>query len=177
MRVLKNSLKAAREEQLALFAATAEELMTGNPVSIDQHAPLHDAAAVLTDREINALPVIDDAGRPVGVISRADLVRHDREKTNYLPPKPDYYEREELTLGSGEKLGTGFLVETVVPTQVQEVMTPTVISVPPETSSVDVIAKMVALKVHRLFVVDATGVLIGVISTFDILRCLRRPER
>jgi CBS domain-containing protein len=173
---MKMKLKAVKEEQLVLYAGTAEALMTGNPVSIDQHASLQDAAAIMTDREIGALPVIDDAGQPVGVLSRTDLVRHDRERPNYLPPESESYPESELTLGSGEKLGRGFLVEAVVPTEVKEVMTPTVISIPTDTPAIDVVAKLVALKVHRLFVVDEAGVLVGVISTFDVLRSLRKPE-
>jgi CBS domain-containing protein len=174
---MKMTLKATKEEPLVLYAATAEDLMTRNPVSIDFHATLKDAAAILTDREIGAVPVIDDAGRPFGVLSRTDLVRHDREKPAYLRPESQTYGESELTLSSGEKLGGGFLVETIVPTEVTEVMTPTVVSVPTDMPAIEVVTKMVALKVHRLFVVDATGVLVGVISTFDILRNLRRPER
>jgi CBS domain-containing protein len=150
--------------------------MTHNPVSLDQHSTLQEAAAILTDREISALPVIDDSGRPVGVLSRTDLVRHERETPNYLHPKEESYGESELTLSSGEKLGAGFLVETVVPTEVREVMTPAVISIPTDTPVVDVVAKMLALKVHRIFVVDKTGVLVGVISAHDVLRCLRRPD-
>jgi CBS domain-containing protein len=172
---MKMTLKATKEEQLVLYAATAEDLMTPNPVSMDQHATLHEAAAILTDREIGALPIIDDAGRPVGVLSRTDLVRHDREKANFLTPEAETYGESEMTLSSGEKLGAGFLVETVVPTQVTEVMTPTVISVAIDTPAIVVVSRMVALKVHRLFVVEGTGVLVGVISTFDILRNLRQP--
>ena len=162
-------------ERLVLFAERAEDLMTRNPVSLDQRAPLHDAEALLTDREISAAPVIDVAGRPVGVISRADIVRHDREQARTLAPVPEFYEKAELSLATGESLGTGFQVETIVPTEVGEVMTPTVISVPPEMPAWEVVARMLALKVHRLFVVDKGGVLIGVISALDILRNLRRP--
>jgi CBS domain-containing protein len=173
---MKMTLKAMKEEQLVLYVATAEGLMTQNPVSIDQHATLQEAAAILTDREIGALPVIDESGRPVGVLSRTDLVRHDRETPNYLRPGTESYGESELTLTSGEKLGAGFLVETVVPTEVIEVMTPTVISISKDTPAIEVVAKMLALKVHRLFVVDEGGVLVGVISAFDLLRNLRRPE-
>jgi CBS domain-containing protein len=161
--------------RLVLFAQTAEDLMTRNPVSIDQHATIHDAAALLTDKEISAAPVIDEAGRPIGVISRADIVRHDREKARFLEPTPEFYDRAELVLDSGEALGAGFQVETVVPTEVTEVMTPTVISVEPSTPAWEVVARMLALKLHRLFVVDDAGVLVGVISALDILRNLRRP--
>ena len=126
---------------LSLEAKTAEELMTPNPVSISEHAAIIDVASVLSNREFSALAVINDAGRPVGVISRTDIVRREA--------KPS------------------------MTTDVREIMTATVVSVRPEDPAWEVIAKMVAFKLHRLFVVDKTGVLIGVISTFDIVRKLR----
>ena len=56
-------------------ANTARGLMTENPISINEHATLHEAAAFLSRRSISAAPVINDAGRPVGVLSRTDIIR------------------------------------------------------------------------------------------------------
>ena len=51
-------------------------------------------------------------------------------------------------------------------------MTPAVFSVTPQTPASKVVAEMLALHVHRLFVVDNTGVLVGVITALDVLRHL-----
>jgi predicted transcriptional regulator len=53
-------------------------------------------------------------------------------------------------------------------------MTPGVLSVDLNTSLTQVIEIMLAGKVHRLFVTDCDGVLVGVISALDVLRCLVR---
>src|SRR6478609_3726231 len=81
---------------LALNAATAADLMTPNPQSIRQNATIKEAAAFLTDRRISAAPVIDDAGRAVGVLSRADIVLHHRQEAQFVPTFSDYYERTDL---------------------------------------------------------------------------------
>jgi CBS-domain-containing membrane protein len=47
-------------------------------------------------------------------------------------------------------------------------MTPTVFSVAPETPAREVVERMWALMVHRLFVADDRGVLVGVISALDV---------
>jgi CBS domain-containing protein len=60
--------------RLILDARTAADLMTPNPVSIGQLATVRDAAAFLTGRGISAAPVIDGAGRPVGVVSSTDIL-------------------------------------------------------------------------------------------------------
>src|SRR5262249_62087653 len=64
---------------LVLEEQTAAELMTPNPVSIREAATVREAVELLTRRGISGAPVIDHAGRPVGVVSRADILVHDRE--------------------------------------------------------------------------------------------------
>jgi CBS domain-containing protein len=129
---------------LTLEAKTAQDLMTPNPVSISERAPILDTASVLSNREFSAMAVINDAGRPVGVVSRTDIVRRE--------------------------------IKPSAAKDVREIMTPTVVSVRPEDPAWEVIAKMAAFKVHRLFVVDRSGVLTGVISAFDVVRKLRRTS-
>jgi CBS domain-containing protein len=52
-------------------------------------------------------------------------------------------------------------------------MSPVVYSLPPDAPAARVVTDMVGLNVHRLFIVDATGVLIGVVSALDVLRHLQ----
>jgi CBS domain-containing protein len=160
------------EFPLVLNAETAADLMTANPISLRATATVRQSVALLIDRGFSAAPVIDRAGRPVGVLSRADLLVHDRERVEYVAAVPDYYERTELKTAQGELL-TGFEVENVDTTTVEEMMTPVVFSVTPDTPARQVVARMIALKVHRLFVVDSNGALIGVISAMDVLRFLQ----
>jgi len=64
-------------------------------------------------------------------------------------------------------------VVNVDSTCVSDIMTPVVFAVAPSTPARKVIDEMLARKVHRLFVVDGLGVLIGVISATDILGHMR----
>jgi len=168
---MKNTLKMEMIVPMVLEAETAAELMTPNPVSVRDIATVRDGVKLLIDKGISAAPVIDNAGRPVGVLSRTDILIHNREKVEYLEPMPEYFSKEELHTG-WEDLSTGFQVEKVDKTRVHELMTPVVFSVRPDTPARKVVEEMVALKVHRLFVVDSGGVLVGVISALDVLRFL-----
>lgn len=56
-------------------AHTAGEAMTAPAVTIEASRAIREAAAVMTGRHVNRLPVTDDAGRIVGIVTRADLVR------------------------------------------------------------------------------------------------------
>jgi CBS domain-containing protein len=159
--------------RMTLVADKAADLMVENPISIRDNASIREALALFADKGFSAAPVIDDKGRPIGVISRFDIIVHDREKVDYLAPAPDYYGRNTVRTPAGEKLGKGFQVENVDRTPVRDLMTPAVFSVNPDTPASNVITEMLALKVHRLFVVDSSGVLVGVISALDVLRHLR----
>lgn len=51
------------------------DLMSHHPVSVRADTDLAEAAEMLTETMIKSLPVVDDSGAVVGVISRADIVR------------------------------------------------------------------------------------------------------
>lgn len=148
--------------RMFLGAATAAELMTSSPHSISDKATVKEAIAFLTARGFSAAPVIDEAGRPVGVLSRADILVHDREAPRQATPA--YYHAEQL-----ESSGKRAAAAAPERTRVRDIMTPVVFSVNPSTPSAKVVEHMTGLKVHRLFVVDELGVLVGVISIVDIL--------
>jgi CBS domain-containing protein len=154
-----NSVTTETAPRLVLGAETAADLMTPNPVSIRDTATIAEAVSLLTDKGFSGAPVIDQAGRPIGVLSRADILAYDRERA----------QRPEPAVAHESEVGKA------VPTQVRDLMTPAVFSVAPETSASKVVGEMLALQVHRLFVVDKSGVLVGVISAQDVLRHLQ-PE-
>jgi CBS domain-containing protein len=156
-------------DRLYLEAGSAAELMTPNPVSVHQDAALGDAIALFTDRELGAAPVIDDAGRPVGVVSRTDIIR--RIGRNGSP------EGGSLTRAVPDGSSPA-ATKAIDLTPVREIMTPAVLSVPPSASALEVVAMLLGVgRVHQLFVIDETGVLVGVISAMDVLRKLKRESR
>jgi CBS domain-containing protein len=138
--------------RLTLAADRAGDLMAPNPVSIEADAPVAEAIALLTDRGLSAAPVIDEAGHPRGVISRDDILVHERERLATRAP--------------------GAAPAAPDPTRVADIMTPTVFSVPPDTPARAVVGQLLGLRVQQLFVVDGDGALIGSINTFDVLRHL-----
>jgi CBS domain-containing protein len=165
----------ANTSRLTLLADIAGELMRANPVSLRADASIHEALILFTEKGFTAAPVIDDSGRPVGVLSQSDIIVHDREKVVYATSVPEFYHESDLHTSSGERL-KGFQVEVVDRTTVRDLMTPAVFAVTLDTPSSQVIAKMLAMHIHRLFVVDADNTLVGVISALDVLRYLRSVD-
>ena len=163
-----NTFKKSPFGRLTLAADTAEQLMTPNPVSISASASVQEAIALLTERGFSAAPVIDEAGRPVGVLSRSDILIHQREQTRHA----SLFDQTEWDVPP-RRLREGFEVEVVDSTLVRDIMTPILFTVALDASCKMVVEQMLSLKIHHLFVVDEDGALVGVISSLDILRHLR----
>lgn len=156
------------ELNLSLDDLTAGDLMTANPLSLREDATLAEAVRFLTDKGVSGAVVISEAGRPVGVISTSDILIHDRERLGRGDLMP-------LPLGDESAFGDAAGGNLVAgPTFVSEVMTPIVFTVRADDPARTVIEQMIRLNVHRLFVMDESDVVIGVISALDVLRTLSR---
>lgn len=148
--------------------------MTPSPVSIYHTAKVRYAAAVLAERSISAVPVINAAGRPVGVISRADIVRVAGIEVSNAPSAlaceycadlmivPQGAEPAELDPGMCD-----------CPT-VNDTMTPEVFSVGKDAPLLQIIEKLLSENVNRVFVIDNEGTLVGVVTALDVIRSLHR---
>ena len=66
--------QASRSQQAKVDALTAGEAMTAPAVTIEPGRRIIEAAAIMTTRRLNRLPVVEN-GRLVGIVTRADLVR------------------------------------------------------------------------------------------------------
>ena len=144
--------------------ATAAKVMTPNPKSINRHATVRETAEILHEQGLHIAPVIDDAGRPIGVVSRTDLL--------------DYWgrRRDRLTALAAGELNVASAPEhpksQATSSRCREIMTPVVFGVRMNAPIASIVEKMIALEVRCLFVTDGDGVLVGTISVFDVLRHL-----
>jgi CBS-domain-containing membrane protein len=140
----------------------AADVMTTNPKSIGRDATIRETAEFFRNHGIHTSPVIDEAGRPIGVVSRTDLLDYWGRRRDRLAAIAN----GETTLGSSNTGPDGPIVDLTV----TEIMTPVVFQVPVDASIGSVVEKILALEVRCLFVTDEHGVLVGVISVFDLLR-------
>jgi predicted transcriptional regulator len=135
---------------LTLAAKTAADLMSPNPISLREEATLAEAITSLIDRGISGAAVIDAAGRPVGVLTEADIVVHARERL----------------------IGATAADQSLV----CDVMTPAVFTLRTDSGAATVIQHMRSLNVHRIFIVDNDGILVGVVTALDLLRKFELPD-
>jgi CBS domain-containing protein len=121
------------------------DIMRTNLKTIDADATVADAVASLTDTGVSALPVIDRAGRAVGVCSTKDVLA-----------------------AEGRCHGPAAREQLFEKTIVLEIMTPWPATAHPDEDVRKVAQRMLEGKVQRLFVEDQ-GALVGVISQTDIV--------
>jgi CBS domain-containing protein len=162
-----------RLEALTLDPKTAAELMTPNVVTVPTTATIRAAAALLTENNVSAVPVVGPDGQPVGVISRSDIVAHDYAEYEYLQPGLYDSEQDETVLRMQKASESEPYFEKGRTARVCDVMTPVLFSVAPTVPATMVVDAMLSLGVHRLFVTDLAGSVTGVISATDVLRHLR----
>lgn len=119
------------------------EVMTSGPVTVLSTASLAEAVGVLDSKKITGLPVIDESGALVGVLSQTDLVRA-RANPHLAQNWPG------LAVG--------------------DIMTTPALTVPATASLEEAARLMEERRVHRLVVVDDKAAPIGIISISDLVR-------
>lgn len=133
------------------------EVMTSPAVTVRPQATLKQVARLLDEHSITALPVVDDAGRLVGVVSEADVLLES------LPPDPRAHERP-----TGEHPGPYL-------TRVSDVMSAHPVTVSTYTDVSEAAELMTSTTVKSLPVVD-DGVVVGVLSRRDLIAVLARSD-
>ena len=71
---LQNPAKYERELHKAL-GQTVGEVMSSDPISIFPDKPLKEAAQIMHEREVRRLPIVDNAGQVIGILTRGDIIR------------------------------------------------------------------------------------------------------
>jgi CBS domain-containing protein len=141
----------------------AQDIMTRTVAAVHADTPLAEAVALLVDRAISGLPVVDSNAHLVGMLTEGDLLR--RNEVDTEPHHSGWY---------GLLLGPGHLATEYVRARgraVRDVMTENPVSVTEETPLADVVKLMEKRHFKRVPVVR-DGALVGVVSRADIMRLL-----
>jgi len=117
---------------------TAADLMTANPRTCSSFSTVLEAVLIFRDADCGAVPVIDD-GKPVGVLTDRDVALAVAEHGENLPGLP-----------------------------VSTIMTQGTVTVAPDTPINDLVDQFGDRGVRRLLVVDANGLLIGIVAWADV---------
>jgi acetoin utilization protein AcuB len=138
-----------------------KDVMTRNPFAIDPEAPVGTAIDVMRTQNLRHLPVVDEAGEIVGIITDRDL-----RQVALAPAIGEY-----LSASGQRRLRR--LGETLENVSVKDVMTWGVVTTHPEAPLGHAALIMSERRVGSLPVV-ADGRLVGMLTEHDVLRAVSR---
>ena len=116
----------------------AKEIMTRDPDCCRGDDTARHAAQVMRDRDCGCIPIVDDAGKVVGIVTDRDLTVRG--------------------IAAGKDPNT----------KLNDLMTPVAATCGPDDDLRDVEQKMAELQVRRIPIVDTAGRCLGIISQADI---------
>jgi CBS domain-containing protein len=134
------------------------DIMTHNPRQVSPTTTLDRVVRLLLSSIFTGVPVVDDAGRPVGVITQGDLI---------------YRGKMPMRLGmlaQSDPAKLDAVLTELSARSAGEVMSSPVVTVGQDDSARDAVDRMLEKDVKRLPVLDDTGGLAGMLSRLDIFR-------
>ncbi|MFF4603144.1 CBS domain-containing protein [Streptomyces sp. NPDC001339] len=142
---------------------TVGELMTRDVIHVRPDMAFKEIVKTLADNDVTAVPVVDSTGRPMGVVSEADLLRKSADQAGLagLTPIP-HLEAWERAKAEGARA--------------EELMSAPAVCARADWNVVEAARLMEVQNVKRLPVVDETDKLVGIVSRRDLLRIFLRHD-
>jgi CBS domain-containing protein len=144
------------------MCATVRDVMTTRVIAVKRNASFKEIVSVLRRFGVSACPVINDAGKVLGVVSEADLLYKKAD-----PNRPSALIRLRWKLGEQSKASAE---------SAGRLMTSPAVTIGPGASLVEAARLMQNRRVKQLPVVDGAGLLIGIVSRRDVLSVYDRPD-
>ncbi|MFH1091396.1 MAG: CBS domain-containing protein [Pseudomonadota bacterium] len=144
----------------------ASEIMSKKVITARPDTGLRELAELLVLNNIGGMPVVDEEGELVGVVSQSDLIAQ-----NILPHVPKAVSLFDWVIYLGGQGRLEAELEKIAGTTVGDIMTREVITVDASTPLEDVATIMTEKGIHTIPVLEE-GRLAGVIGKLDIVRSL-----
>jgi CBS domain-containing protein len=152
------------------MALTVADIMDPDPVSVSPGDDVETVVRLLRRHELPGLPVVNDGGRCVGIVTEADLVIGDEEGDLHIPHYIELFGGVvflEPLRGFEERL------RKAAASTVADLMTPDPVTVAPD-ASVQEAGRLIVQRAHNRLPVVEHGRLVGVVTRVDVLEALTR---
>ena len=147
------------------MSSTVKDVMTRSIVAVSETARYKNIVAALRSRRVSGFPVLDAAGRVVGVVSEADLLLKEAGPGLFSGPG----KRGRASGRRGERAKAAGVTAG-------ELMSTPPVTISQDASVAEAARLMYQQRVKRLVVVDRAGRLAGIVSRADVLSVFTRPD-
>ena len=144
----------------------AKDIMTAEVVTVTPQTSVEDLAKILMEKRISGVPVVDDTGALVGIVTENDLIR--KEKRLHIPTV--FRILDAVVYLEGVKQFDQDL-KRMVAGKVGDICAQDVITVDEETTVTEIATIMSEKGVHLIPVVR-DGRLVGIIGKLDVVRAI-----
>jgi CBS domain-containing protein len=144
----------------------AKDIMRRGVITVEAWLTLPELAKVFEERDISGAPVVDERGAVIGVVSRTDLVRAQRESPS---PAPLFHAESEELAGL-----PGMHIEAMDEMRAREIMTPGGIAYDEDTPVKELAEAMLERHIHRVLITRGKD-LRGIVTTMDMLKAVAAP--
>lgn len=152
--------------------ATVAEIMDANPVTVSPEDTVDTVVKTLRKHELPGVPVVNEGGRPIGIITEADLVIGDEQGDLHLPHYIELFGGivflEPLSRFEGR-------LKKAIAATAKDMMTADPTTIAPD-ATVQEAAKVIARSGHNRIPVVEHGQLVGVVTRLDVLDHLAHDD-
>lgn len=143
---------------------TVSDVMTSHVHVASPLAPFKLLVRLIEENRVSAIPIVDQQGVPIGIVSETDLLL--KERRHELESSKDLLHLNKRRRDRAKAAGT----------VASEVMTAPPITVTFDTSLSEAARHMQERNVRRLVVVDQRGRIAGIVSRSDLLKVFLRTD-
>lgn len=145
----------------------AKDIMTRDVITVTAETTVKEVAQLLIKHKISGLPVVDEDGKVIGMVSEGDLIYQDKKLHT-----PAFLEilGGIIFLENPQRLGNDLMKMTAA--TVGAVMTKKVFTIGEDTSVSDAATLMIEKQVNRLPVVNKAGKLVGILTRQDLIKTM-----
>lgn len=142
----------------------ARDIMTREVITVKATTTIEELARILIEKKISGVPVVDDNGHLVGIVTENDLIS--QNKRLHIPTVVRLFDAF-IVLGSPSKIERE--IKKMAAITVGDVCTKKVISVSEDTPIEEIATIMSDKKVHLIPVVEGRHVR-GIIGKIDLIK-------
>ncbi len=144
------------------MSATVRDVMTTGVIAVRGDTSFKEMAAMLGSSRVSGFPVIDRAGKVIGVVSETDMLIKEADRASHPEVFAGLRRSRDLQKAAGVNAA--------------ELMTSPPVTIGPEEPVQHAAFLMYDRAVERLPVVDEAGHLVGIVSQVDVLSIFSRPD-
>lgn len=146
---------------MTLKDLTAKDIMTTPVYTVLPTDPIRKVAALICRHHISGVPVVDEQGHLVGIISERDILEA------MYPDRPELRQRKPAS--PGKRMGRK--VKDIGDLPAESIMIREVITAPPSADALRLVSLMALRKIRRIPIVEGKK-LVGIVSQGDVYRSI-----